>query len=40
MEVNVLLFHPLYWIELYTLIASDTYATDLVDMTHKKLDSV
>ena len=40
MEVNLLLFQFLYWIELYTLIGSDTYATDFVDMTHKKLDSV
>ena len=38
MEVNVFMFHLLYWIELYTLIGSDTYATDFVDLTHNKLD--
>ena len=40
MEVNVFMFHLLYWIELYTLIGSDTYATDFVDLTHKKFDDV
>ena len=40
MEVNAFMFHLLYWIELYSLIGSDTYATDFVDLTHRKFDAV